>query len=80
VNNAVARAGSLLAVAALPSLVGLVGEDYRDPVALTSGYHLALVLCAGMLAVGGVVSWFGLHEVGRLQETGRPPIEEIHRA
>ena len=29
-----------------------------------------------MLAVGGVVSWFGLHEVGRLQETGRPPIEE----
>ena len=29
-----------------------------------------------MLALGGVVSWFGLHEVGRLQETGRPPIEE----
>ena len=29
-----------------------------------------------MLVVGGVVSWFGLHEVGRLQETGRPPIEE----
>jgi Major Facilitator Superfamily len=80
VNNAVARAGSLLAVAALPSLVGLGGEDYRDPAALTQGYHQALLLCAGMLIIGGVVSWFGLHEVGRLQETGRPPIEETHPA
>ncbi len=80
VNNAVARAGSLLAVAALPALVGLGGADYRDPAALTDGYHLALLLSAGMLAIGGVVSWFGLHEVGRLQETGRPPIEETHHA
>jgi MFS family permease len=80
VNNAVARAGGLLSVAALPAIVGLSGEEYRDPTALTSGYHQALLLCAGMLVIGGVVSWFGLHEVGRLQETGRPPIEETHRA
>ncbi len=78
VNNAVARAGSLLSVAALPSIVGLMGEDYRDPVVLTAGYHQAFLICASMLAVGGVVSWFGLHEVGRLQETGRPLIEETH--
>ena len=31
VNNAVARAGSLLAVAALPVAVGLMGEDYAVP-------------------------------------------------
>ncbi len=80
VNNALARAGGLLSVAALPAIVGLSGEEYRDPTALTSGYHQALLLCAGMLVVGGVVSWFGLHEVGRLQETGRPPIEERHHA
>jgi EmrB/QacA subfamily drug resistance transporter len=80
VNNAVARAGGLLSVAALPAIVGLVGEEYRDPTALTSGYHQALLICAAMLVVGGVVSWFGLHEVGRLQETGRPPIEETHPA
>ena len=78
VNNAVARAGSLLSVAALPSIVGLMGEDYRDPVVLTAGYHQALIISASMLAIGGVVSWFGLHEVGRLQETGRPLIEETH--
>jgi EmrB/QacA subfamily drug resistance transporter len=80
VNNAVARAGSLLAVAALPSLVGLSGEDYRNPASLTHGYERALLLSAAMLVVGGVVSWFGLHEAGRLTETGRPPIEETHPA
>jgi EmrB/QacA subfamily drug resistance transporter len=78
VNNAVARAGGLLSVAALPAIVGLAGEEYRSATALTSGYHQALLICAGMLVVGGVVSWFGLHEVGRLQETGRPPIEKSH--
>lgn len=60
INNAVARAGSLLAVAALPAIVGLSGSDYTDPVVLTDGYRAAQVLCAGLLAVGGVVSWFGL--------------------
>ena len=65
--------GRLLAVAALPALVGLEGAEYRDPVALTAGYHQALLIGAAMLFVGGVVSWFGLHEAGRLSETGRPP-------
>lgn len=72
INNAVARSGTLLAVAALPALVGLTGGEYRDPAALTAGYHQALLLASGMLALGGVVSWFGLREAGRLSESGRP--------
>jgi EmrB/QacA subfamily drug resistance transporter len=60
INNAVARAGSLLAVAALPALVGLSGDDYRDPVRLTEGFRTAQLLCAVLLAAGGIVSWFGL--------------------
>ena len=60
INNAVARAGSLLAVAALPALVGLSGEDYQDPAALTDGFRAGQLLCAGLLAAGGIVSWFGL--------------------
>ena len=60
VNNAVARAGSLLAVAALPALVGLSGDDYRLPGPLTAGFHAGLLVCAALLAAGGVVSWFGL--------------------
>ena len=71
INNAVARSGALLAVAALPALVGLAGAEYRDPVALTEGYHRAMLTASGMLVVGGVISWFGLQEVGRLSETRR---------
>ena len=60
INNAVARSGALLSVAALPALVGLTGDDYRDPVALTAGFSTGLTLCAGLLVMGGTVSWFGL--------------------
>jgi EmrB/QacA subfamily drug resistance transporter len=57
VNNAVARAGALLAVAALPVAVGLHGEDYADPVAFNSAYRAAMMACAVLLTIGGVVSW-----------------------
>jgi hypothetical protein len=66
VNNAVARTGSLLAVAALPAIVGLTGDDYRNPTALQVGYHRALLLSGAMLAAGGLVSWVGLRGVGRV--------------
>jgi EmrB/QacA subfamily drug resistance transporter len=57
INNAVARAGSLLAVAALPTAVGLAGDDYRDPAVFDTAYATAMVACAALLAVGGLVSW-----------------------
>jgi EmrB/QacA subfamily drug resistance transporter len=57
VNNAVARAAQLLAVAALPVAVGLSGDDYEDPAAFTSGFRMAMLVCAGLFAAGGVISW-----------------------
>jgi EmrB/QacA subfamily drug resistance transporter len=57
VNNAVARAGSLLAVAALPIAVGLHGAEYADPGVFDTGFHRAMLACAGLLAGGAVVSW-----------------------
>ena len=58
VNNAVARAGSLLAVAALPMAVGLAGDDYRDPARFDTAYGSAMIACAVLLALGGLLSWF----------------------
>ena len=52
VNNAVARAGQLLAVAALPVAVGLSGTDYTNPAAFTSGFRIAMVICAALFAFG----------------------------
>jgi MFS family permease len=57
INNAVARAGSLIAVAALPVAIGLGGEEYADPAAFDAAYGSAMAACAALLAVGGVVSW-----------------------
>ncbi len=57
INNAVARAGSLLAVAALPAAVGLSGDDYAKPIVFGAGYVRAMWVCAALLALGGMVSW-----------------------
>ena len=53
VNNALARAGSLLAVAALPVAVGLAGDEYADPVAFDAAYGSAMLVCAVLLVLGG---------------------------
>lgn len=56
VNNAVARVGGLLAVAALPLLVGLDGAAYADPNLLQPAYRTAMLVCAGLLATGGALA------------------------
>ena len=58
INNAVARAGSLLAIAALPVVVGLGGDDYTDPAVFDSAFRSAILICAALLVLGGIVSWF----------------------
>jgi EmrB/QacA subfamily drug resistance transporter len=48
VNNAIARTGSLLAVAVLPAVAGLQGSEYADPSALTDGWRSALLVAAAV--------------------------------
>lgn len=72
INTAVARTGTLLAVAALPALVGLSGADYRDPARLTEGYRQATYVMSGLLVAGGAVSWFGLGRTSPATPTPRP--------
>ena len=56
VNNAVARAAGLLAVAGLPVAVGLNSAGYHNPTVLHSGFQAAMIICAALLAAGGVLS------------------------
>jgi EmrB/QacA subfamily drug resistance transporter len=60
VNNAVSRVGGLLAVAALPLLVGLGGSQYADPKALGSAFHASMLICAGLEVVGGVIAFLAI--------------------
>ena len=56
VNNAVARAAGLIAVAALPAVAGLSGDSYTDPAQFNSGFRVALAVAAGLLVLGAAVA------------------------
>ncbi|GAA0410086.1 MFS transporter [Acrocarpospora corrugata] len=56
INNAVARTGSLLAVAAIPPIVGLTGESYDNPAVLSPGFQLAMIICAVLMGISALIS------------------------
>lgn len=55
-NNAAARTGGLLTVAAIPPLVGLTGTGLSDPVALGSAFADAVRIGAALVAGSGVLA------------------------
>ena len=73
VNNAVSRAGGLLAVAALPTLVGLGAQDYADVDALTAGYRTAMLVCTGLLVAGGLSALALPRRLADCAPAGEPP-------
>jgi EmrB/QacA subfamily drug resistance transporter len=57
VNNAVARVAGLLAVAVLPVAAGITGDSFYDPAKMTDGFHIAVIICAALSALGGLLAW-----------------------
>jgi predicted MFS family arabinose efflux permease len=73
VNNAVARAAGLLAVAAIPLIAGITAVVYDDPVLFGQAASRAIVFCGGLLVVGGLLSWLTVRTTARTSPTQPPP-------
>ncbi|HEX2807860.1 MAG TPA: MFS transporter [Kineosporiaceae bacterium] len=71
VNNAVARAAGLLAVAAIPAVAGI--SDYTDAAAFDRGFRIAMLIVAAMLALGAVVAAVLIRSVS----PGERPVEPV---
>ncbi|MFU8873927.1 MFS transporter [Micromonospora sp. SL4-19] len=71
-NNAASRAGGLLAVAALPLLVGLSGTGYEQKAALTEAFRGAMLWCAGLLLVGAGLAGPLIHRPPRKPPGAQP--------
>ena len=65
INNAVARTGSLLAVSALPALVGIGGADYQQPERLRSGLRARPADLRRAALRGRRVAFVGLRDESR---------------
>ena len=56
VNNDVARAAGLIAVAVLPTLAGITGDAYLHPAELTQGFHTAVLIAGVASAAAGILA------------------------
>jgi EmrB/QacA subfamily drug resistance transporter len=75
VNNDVARAAGLLAVAILPVAAGISGADALDPARFDQGFHMAVLIAATLCTAGGLISWFGIRNPAEEPTPSRELVE-----
>lgn len=56
VNNDVARAAGLIAVAVLPAAAGIAGTAYLVPAEFSAGFHTAVLICAALCLLAGALA------------------------
>jgi hypothetical protein len=74
VNNDVARAAGLIAVAVLPVLAGITGDSYLHPADLAHGFRIAVVIAAACCAAGGLLAAATIQNPARKA----PPVLDSH--
>jgi len=80
VNNDVARAASLIAVAVLPALAGISGDVFQNPAGLTSGFHTAVLIAGGAAAAGGLLAAATIRNPPRKRAAAPPERHALHCA
>jgi len=79
VNNAVARAAGLLAVAVIPGAAGIRGDDYTDPAALEAGFRTAMVIGAALLVGASLLAFAVVRRPLRAAEADRADAGAPHQ-
>ena len=69
VNNDVARAAGLFAVAVLPMAAGISGAGALEPAGFSSGFRAAMLLAGGLCAGGGLLAFATIRTIRRPGET-----------
>jgi EmrB/QacA subfamily drug resistance transporter len=72
VNNAVARAAGLLAIAVLPAAAGLTGAAYSDPAVFRAGFATACLIGCVVLVMGGLLAALTIRNVPAPSEQQDP--------
>jgi MFS family permease len=72
VNNAAARVAGLLAIAGLPLAVGLSGARYASGAAVNQAFHSAVLICAAVMAAGGLLAWLTVRNPSPQRVAARP--------
>jgi MFS family permease len=75
VNNDVARAAGLIAVAILPVLAGITGDTYLHPAALAHGFRTSVLIAAAACALGGLLAAATIRNPTRAKRAGAVPRE-----
>jgi hypothetical protein len=78
VNNDVARAAGLIAVAVLPAAAGLTGTAYLHPAEFSAGFDTASLITACLCLAGGALAALTIRNPRR--EAGPAPQQQLHCA
>ncbi|HEY3259666.1 MAG TPA: DHA2 family efflux MFS transporter permease subunit [Pseudonocardiaceae bacterium] len=73
VNNDVARAAGLIAVAVLPAAAGITGAAYLHPAEFSTGFHTASLISGGLCVLAGVLA------AATIRNPHAAPTDRTHR-
>ena len=80
VNNDVARAAALIAVALLPAAGGITGDAYLHKDVFSAGFHTASLISGALCVAGGVLAVFTIRNPARVAGAGRRAAAPVHCA
>jgi len=80
VNNDVARAAALIAVALLPAAGGITGDAYRHAEEFSAGFRTASFISAGLCVLGGALAAVTVRNPRRAPTAAPAPQQPFHCA